>query len=249
MKKTSKINKEQYLELYNAGKSDMEISTIMKAPYRTISNFRKQILKLPLVQDNVKITKEQEEILLGTLLGDSTISFTHAQCRFPKLSFVHSEKQETYFKIKFEKLNVLLSSYLKREYKTTTVIKNRVCNVRPVLYAIGKNLKVLQEYRNTFYPNGIKIIPIKFLENTFTEISLAYLFMDDGNKNGKTINLNLQNFELENLIEFQSFLLRRFNLEFTIKKDKTLYLKQNSYIHFKSLVLPYITIDSLYKLS
>ena len=248
MKVNPKITKEQYLREYNTGKTDLEISQILKIPYRTVSSFRKNVLKLPLVRDNITITKEQEEILVGTLLGDSSICFTHSQCRFPNLTFSHSEKQELYFQNKFSSLSCLMSSQLKRHYNTTIVIKGKIANVKPVNYAIGKNLKVLQKYRDIFYPEGIKVLPIVFLEDSFTERSLAYLFMDDGNKNGKTINLNLQCFELKNLEEFVEFLQRKFDLTFTIKKDKTLFLKVKSIQQFKNLVLPYITLDCLYKI-
>lgn len=248
MKTNPKIKQDLYLKEYNLGKTDLEISKILKIPYRTISSFRKNTLKLPLVRDNITITKEQEEILIGTLLGDSSICFTHSQCRFPNLTFSHSEKQEVYFQNKFNSLNCLMSSQLKRHYNKTVFIRGKIANVRPVNYAIGKNLKVLQKYREIFYPEGIKIIPISFLENTFTEKSLAYLFMDDGNKNGTTINLNLQCFKTDNLLEFIFFLKRKFNLEFTLKTDKTLYLKNKSIGKFKELVLPYITTDCIYKI-
>lgn len=109
-------------------------------------------------------------------------------------------------------------------------------------------MKILIEYRELFYSENVKIIPINFLKENFTPQSLAYLFMDDGNKNGKTINLNLQCFEKENLIEFTNMLREKFNLEFNIKKDKTLYLRHRSREIFYNLISPFLTNDTIYKL-
>jgi len=103
-------------------------------------------------------------------------------------------------------------------------------------------------YQNIFYKNKIKIIPIEYLKQNFTNISLAFLFMDDGNKNGKTINLNMQSFTLDELNQFVNFLKDKFNLEFNIKKDKTLYLKYKSRTIFYNLVQDYIIDKMKYKL-
>jgi hypothetical protein len=73
--------------------------------------------------------------------------------------------------------------------------------------------------------------------------------MDDGNKNLGTINLNLQCFTLANLEEFVIFLKNKFNLEFIIKKDKTLYLRYNSRKTFYELINPYIIPSMMYKLN
>lgn len=243
------INKELFLKLYKEFKTDVEIAETLGVSKSTVCYFRKNILKLPQSRDTIQLTKDEEEILVGTLLGDSCISYTHSQCRFPKLTFSHSVKQNVYFLKKYALLNKLLSSYLVRQYHNKGIIKGKACNFHPVNYAIGRNLACLKQYRDIFYPAGIKIIPVEFLQHTFTAQSLAYLFMDDGCKNGKTINLNLQGFSNSDLKKFISFLDEKFDIEFLLKGDKTLYLRYKSRNKFYELIIPYITEDNLYKIA
>ena len=141
-----------------------------------------------------------------------------------------------------------MSSYGEYNYQSKMIIKGRECHVYPILHGVGRNLKCLVSLRETFYQNGKKLIPINYISNIFTAKSLAYLFMDDGCKNQNSINLNLQGFETENLQEFIKFLYNKFNLEFILKKDKTLYLRYQSVNNFLDLVTPYIINSMQYKL-
>lgn len=246
---TSKLDLEEIKNLHFQGKTDKEIAVALNYSPSSVTYVRRNILKLGTVYEDISISKEQEEILLGTLLGDSHIGYTHNRCRFPNITFSHCKKQELYAKTKFNKLGNLMSSITEHQYKTETVIQGKRCNVQPVLYAIGHNCKCLIKYRELFYnSNGKKIIPIEYLKEHFTAQSLAYLYMDDGCINQRSYNLNLQCFSIDELEEFAYLLKRKFNLEFILKKDKTLYLRYNSIDKFESLIKPYITKDMQYKI-
>lgn len=88
----------------------------------------------------------------------------------------------------------------------------------------------LKTFRDNFYVNNKKIIPIPVIKKYFTKISLYYMFMDDGSYdiNSNSYILNTQCFEKENLLDFCKILKEKFNLEFNIKSDNTLYLKHVS---------------------
>lgn len=237
-----KLTKESYLNLYLNGKSDLEIAKELGMSHGQVSKFRRNVLKIPLVRDIIELTKEEEEILVGTLLGDSNLLYIYSTMKKPAFSFTHTAKNEEYFMQKYNKLSKILSSFGRYASGKTGYSRNdRFC-------AIGKSLLCMNKYRHVFYPNNKKIIPIDFLNDKFTAQSLAYLFMDDGNRNSNTINLNLQCFEIENLNEFIEFMKNKFNLEFTIKKDKTLYLRYRSTEIFYNLVIDYISKDMQYKL-
>ena len=62
-------------------------------------------------------------------------------------------------------------------------------------------MKCLVELRNIFYPNNIKIIPMKYIFNNFTELSMYYLMMDDGSYDisNNSYIINLQCFSKDNL--------------------------------------------------
>lgn len=239
-----RIDRQEYLACYNKGLTDTEIAEKLGFAHTSVSKFRRKILKLPLVQDNIELTSFQKEVLTGTLLGDSTVRYVHSQCRHPNLTFSHTERHFEYFLKKYEIFNSLLSTYVKRKN-----IKHGYKSSRSYYQATGRNLKCLKSYRDIFYPSGTKIIPVSFLEKEFSECSLAYLFMDDGNSAGRTINLSLHCFELPNLKDFVELLFKKFNLEFTIKADKTFYLRQRSAETFYNLVKNNITECMKYKLA
>lgn len=246
---TSKLNIERIKELHLQGKNDKEIALILSYSPSSVHYIRRHILNLKPVLETIELSKEQEEILIGTLLGDSSIGYTHKKCRFPNLTYSHCEKQSLYAYTKYDKLKIIMSSITKHQYKTETVIMGKRCKVQPVLYAIGHNCKCLVKYRNLFYDkNGKKIIPLEYLKDNFTAQSLAYLYMDDGCLNQKSYNLNLQCFTEKELLEFIQFLKCKFDLDFILKKDKTLYLRYKSIAIFESLIKPYITQDMQYKL-
>lgn len=236
------LTKELYINLYDQGLTDLEIANKISMNFSYISKYRRKIMRLPLLKDTIKLTKVQEEILVGTLLGDSTIRFVHKKMKNSNLTFAHSPKFRQYFFLKYNNFSNIMSSWGEYNCKSKFVEGNK-------LVATGKALKCMNKYRNLFYSNNTKIIPIEYLRNNFTSLSLAYLFMDDGNKNSGTINLNMQSFTINELKEFVDFLKNKFNIEFTIKKDKTLYLRYKSRLIFNNLVKDYIIDEVQYKLN
>lgn len=245
----SKLNLEKIKGLHFQGKTDKEVANILGYSSSSVTYVRKNILKLGTVYEDLEITKDQEEILIGTLLGDSYIGYTHNKCRFPNVTFSHCEKQEVYARTKFDKLGSIMSSITKHQYKTETVINGKRCKVQPVLYAVGHNCKCLIKYRELFYNSkGKKVIPIEYIKEHFTAQSLAYLYMDDGCVNQKSYNLNLQCFTKEELEDFIYLLKKKFDIEFILKRNKTLYLRYNSIENFENLIRPYITEDMQYKI-
>lgn len=245
----SKLDVEKIKELYFKGHNDSEISKLLEYPKSSVTYVRRNILNLPKVLESISLTREQEEILLGTLLGDSYIGYTHSKCRFPNLTFSHCKKQSIYAHTKFKKLGIIMSSIKERQYKEETIICGKKCKIQPVLYAIGHNCKCLIKYRELFYnSDNKKVIPIEYLRHNFTAQSLAYLYMDDGCINQKSYNLNLQCFTEFELLQFSLLMKEKFDLEFIVKKDKTMYLRYNSIDKFESLIKPYITEDMKYKI-
>lgn len=236
------LTKELYIKLYNQGLTDLEIAKFLSMNFSYISSYRRNKMRLPLLRDNILLTKIQEEILLGTLLGDSSIRFVHKKMKNSNLTFVHSPKSRDYFFLKYNNFRNLMSSWGEYKCKSQFIKGNK-------LVATGKALKCMNKYRNMFYLNNIKVIPIDYLRDNFTKTSLAYLFMDDGNKNGNTINLNMQSFTLNELEQFVNFLRSKFGIEFTIKADKTLYLRYRSRLTFYNLVNSSVIEEMQYKLS
>jgi len=104
----------------------------------------------------------------------------------------------------------------------------------------------------SFYNNGQKIMPIN-LELYFTPLSLAILISDDGGYTNAGVKIATNNFNF-NEVEILANILRiKFNLDVTIQKIDlnnkfSIYIKKNSMIILRELVLHYMHKSMYYKL-
>lgn len=236
--------------MVNKGYTDFEIAEQIGCCEETIRKFR---IKHNIIRPNYRFSKEinisdtELEILVGTLLGDSSlIAKNTISARF---CCEHSCKQKEYVEHLYKVLpNLNLS--LKHRIVTNSIKLESSCS--PTLYNLYSK----------FYVNNVKIIP-EIIFNNFTERSLAYLFMDDGcaykHKNSLGI-YKIKGFEIatccftvSDLEKFKNFLNSKFDLHFKIgfhynkyydKKYPVLRLNSCDITHFTELVSPYI-IDSL----
>ena len=224
-----KYNDSQIIELHSSGLTDREIAEILGVTPNNLATKRRKLGLAPnkSKRDTHELTKEELEILVGTLLGDSTIRYVHNQCKYPNLTFTHGLNQEEYFNWITNKLTNLKSStgrYDSKYTRTNGKIAER-------LVYTGSNMLCLKELRSVFYTeDGKKIIPIEYIKNIFSELSLYCLFMDDGSYDTSSDSyiINTQCFSRENLEEFVCLLYNKFGLDFNIKSDNCLYLKHSS---------------------
>lgn len=157
--------------------------------------------------------------LIGMILGDGSMPFKKKEFRKGKLYLRHGGNQVNYVneKVKF------LERYLKPVSLREGVDKLGY----PYRYAYYNDEKLANIY-HLVYKDGRKSICGKLL-NRFTDVSLAFLYMDDGclslrKKNGRIssryISLNLQGFSFEEVKMFTVMLKQKFNLTFSITVDK-----------------------------
>ena len=107
-------------------------------------------------------------------------------------------------------------------------------------------------YRNNFYVENRKIVPVELLYEQFTAFSLAIWLMDDGAADGKQLRFNTQSFSVQENDILISFLRAKFGIEVRLNQDKNrprLRVKAASMNWLKELVKPYIIPSMLYKLS
>lgn len=223
-----KYNDSQIIELHSKGLTDREIAEIIGVSPNNMATKRRRLGLKPnkSKRDTYKLSKYEESILIGTLLGDATIRYTHNKCKYPNLTFSHCVKQREYFDWLTNKLKNLKASV--GEYKSKYIRTNGESTTR--LVYTGRNMKCLKDIRDIFYPCGEKIIPIEYIKDKFNEVSLYCLFMDDGSYdiNSHSFILNTQCFSKEDLEDFCEFLYDKFNLSFNIKADNSLYLCHKS---------------------
>lgn len=244
------LNKDKIKKLHSKGLNDNEIARELKASVNGIRYIRKNVLGLPHNIHTYSLTKDMISVIIGTLLGDAWVGYVYKGCKYPRYQTSHCEAQHDYLLNIYNELKPIMTSHIIELPKSKTVIHEKEF-IRQKSYVIGsRNCECLVPYREAFYPNGKKIIPMDFIKDKFTAKSLAYWYMDDGSldKNTHSYIFNTQCFSRENLEEFTFFLYNEFGLAFTIKKDKTLYLRHCSNKHFEELISPYLTPDMQYKL-
>jgi len=243
------LNIEKIIELHSLGLSNRKISKSLNYDEHAVGRKLKS-LNLTSNKSGSEIlflTREQKEVLIGTIMGDGCLKKAGNSTHY-KLSITHcdSQKEYLYHKASIFK-NICTDNAIHKNY-----VLNNYTNKFNNTYSLDtKHIKDLDYFAESFYNERKKIIPFNLLKEFFTEKSLAFLFMDDGNINGKSININICSFSEEQQLLFCNFLKDKFNLEFTLQKNrkyKRLYLRSKSVNKFIDMVYPYIIPSMLYKL-
>lgn len=240
-----RIDEELLIKYFKENKKDSEIAVILGCGKDGIFAARK---RLKLVRSfkfsegkDIKLTKEQEEILIGHLLGDGHMSKIGLN---PRVKIEQGERQKEYAYWKYLKFINLSSTF--KEYKRKTKDK-RNGNIY-ISYGcyLGANPNFLKYY-NLFYKDKVKIISEDIFEY-YTDLSLAVHFMDDGYKLKSGYGLATNCFSLEEIKIFQRFLWNKFKIETTIHTGNRIYVKSGSKRVFEEIISPYILDSMRYKL-
>lgn len=130
------------------------------------------------------------------------------------MNFAHSDAQEEYYLHKYSLFKIFegTSKYYEKEDRRTH-------NVYRKFTYTSRTHPILTDLHKIFYPDGAKIIP-ENIEDMFNEVSLAYLFMDDGSHHKNGYYISLCNFELDDLNRFAKFLRNKFGLNCSIHSQK-----------------------------
>jgi hypothetical protein len=203
------------------------------------------------------LTDIAKSILIGTLLGDSSITKYNRNCEAVKIlnstiTCGHSYKQREYtlyLKSLLEKEGLKVN-YTENPEAFTHVIGNRtcVCNGRCDI-RISRSI-TFNYWRDLWYPNNKKVVPTNIKEH-FTALSLAIWFMDDGSKNNCSYYLHTEGFNIEDVIFLQKLLLDKFGIHSSInmmKNKPTIYILAKSRELFTNIIKPYICESMRYKL-
>lgn len=234
--------------LVKEGKTNIEISKILKLSpttvrkYTVLNGLKTNSVKNKPIKETIKLSKEQEEIIFGSLLGDMCISKTQKSAR---LLISQGGKHEKYFDHLCKKFNNLIGAINKNKY-----FDNRTNKYYNKFSTKTLANKTYLEIYNIVYLNNIKTINDKWLNN-ITERSIAYWFMDDGSKNG-IFATNC--FTKDEVIKLKNMLKNKFNLNFRIKKvynknQWILCILPKSKQDFENLIRPYIIDSMKYKLT
>jgi len=225
-------------KLVQKGYSDIDISKMLKI---NRSSVNKICLKHSIKRNyKVKLTKKEKALLIGTLLGDASLSFLGKQTR---INFEHGHKQEDYCRWKAAQFKNL--SFKVKNVKRKTIDKRTNIYYKSTL-AFSKSTQTLNKWHKLLYKNK-KIIPEVLLEY-FNSLSLAVLYMDDGTKCSSSYSLATHCFDKKSLDIFNKMCMRKFGIQWNINKNHQLYLPVKYKKTFEKLVKPYMHPTMMYKL-
>lgn len=204
-------------------------------------------------KETLSLSEEQKDVIIGTLLGDSSIPLN---------------KGKPAYHIKFEQ-GELHKSYLFHLYS----IFEPFTGGPPDKRSIEKGKRFSYKFRtyrhkcfifyfNLFYQilpvkNGEKVEKIKRVPKNIhrflTPRALAYWFMDDGsiNTGKKSFTFHTQRFQKHECELLCQALKRNFTLGASVQKDDTqwkVYINVETSPQFLKLILPYLHESMLYKI-
>jgi hypothetical protein len=183
------------------------------------------------------INEIQKQMLLGTLLGDSSMSGGVFACG-------HSIKQKQLLELKSK---ILGSMIVKKE--------NRISGYGSKMIRIVSSKTPITHYlTNICIIDNKKTINNNWLKE-LTPLSLAFLYMDDGScsfsdKQKPRLRISLNNFCFDECLLFKNWLLNTYNIDSDIcdYKGCTIVLNKINTEKFFSIIFPYIPNDLQYKL-
>jgi LAGLIDADG DNA endonuclease family len=194
----------------------------------------------------IKLTPQQREVLVGIILGDGCLSPTRSG-RLATLIVGHSVKQEEYIKIQAHMFDVNKISPSKCFNKTTQKEYRG-------LYFKTKSTTDLLDLYHVFYPQGKKIVPDNISSLLSSPISLAYWIMDDGcfNKYDKRLSICTDCFSYEYHQKLVSAISNNFQIDAKIcryGKYFRLRFGQKDTRKASDLIRPYVIESMRYKLT
>ena len=238
--KIAKIDSAKFEELFNKGLSDRDLATELGMSYDGIYAHRVRHGYTRESRKEAKanqISEEQLQVLIGTILGDSTMERRSVNAN---LICGHNSEKAEYVHYKAHLLSSLnpkiseIHQYDKRTNKTyhRTVLR------------LPANPELNFLYESFYKPK--KVIPIELLSH-FSALSLAILFMDDGCGN-KNYTIATMCFERQQVEKFAEFLTQKFGLSCSVLGNNILYIKACSRNLFTQIVSPYMCDCMKYKL-
>lgn len=182
------------------------------------------------------------DLLCGKLLGDGCL--TKQQGRKPRLQFIHCKKDLGWSVRCYEQLSPFLPlnppSYRK-------IIDSRITIGYTESYMVqSRTSEVLCQLYEIWYPNLKKELPIAYIQEHFTDKSLAWWYQDDGHlkqQNGvpRKVILSTDNFSLMENQFLIDFLQMKYGLSFSLDgQNRLLLYDQFQILYFLKLVEPYI---------
>ena len=198
-----------------------------------------------------RLGKVQRKLIVGSLLGDGSLTIPVGKHGVPRLVFEHTSDQFPYLWFKYWVFKDLGGRVPQLRKKPSTDGK-LYQSYRWVSYRSSSFLFYFQQfYRMDALGQRRRQIP-KLIHRWLTKEALSIWFQDDGMKVGpNTYVLNTQAYRLQDHRILQQALERNFGLGTSVHKNKgsyQLYICASSGARFRQLILPYMVSCMMYKI-
>ncbi|MBI2338217.1 hypothetical protein HYU95_03440 [Candidatus Daviesbacteria bacterium] len=192
------------------------------------------------------LSKDQEEILVGLMLGDGCLELQHKN---PRLRVDHSMKQKDYIEWLYSQFKDFCNQ---RPHQLNRVDKRNGRIYDHYLLTTRTSL-AFRKYFNMFYAEKKKTIPKNLMDLLKSKLTLAVWYMDDGFKRGDCSSLYLctSGFKLEDQKFLQEILEKLYGFKTKIhfaSKNARIYFPVQFAKEFCNLVRPFILPQFTYKL-
>ena len=195
---------------------------------------------------NMKLTKRQQSIIVGKLLGDGHLE-TQTRGKTYRLKIEHSIKQKSYVDWLYNELQGWTTSQPKIKQNAS---KGKLYQK---YWFNSVSSGSLRFYAQQFYPHGKKVVP-KLIHHWLNPIAFAVWFMDDGSIKSKECSgkiLNTQSFDHQSIERLQQALQNNFDLRTTMRKQKEgkqIYIPASEIKKLRNIISKYVIPSMQYKL-
>ena len=201
--------------------------------------------EIRVLAESIKLTDQQEQILIGLLLGDGHLE-TQNQGRTFRLKVEHAISQKDYVDWLYDKFKNL--ALTKPQIKLQMVAGK----MREKYWFSTISTGSFRFYAQQFYVNRKKVVP-EIIAKFASPLSLAVWFMDDGSlksKHHRARIINTQCFDDISLKRLQT-MLEKFGIKTTLrqqKEGKQIYIPSTEIEKFVSIIKLYIHPTMEYKI-
>ena len=199
------------------------------------------------LENKNKLSKEQFQIILGGLLGDSNISPSRSKNLYSYI-FAHSGAQKEYAIWKASKLSNL--GHYDYVFKESEQYDSRTGNIYYSHRFYSYQLPVFKNLFNRFYihenDKNIKVVPN--IVNKLDALGLAIWYMDDGCRSRNTFYLCTEGFSGEENEKLVSMLKRNFSLNVHLANNNEICIPKEETPKFVALIEPYLLDMFKYKI-
>ena len=187
------------------------------------------------------LTSRQQQILVGTLLGDGCLA-KHG--RFHRLFVKHTFSQRGLAELKREAFGDFVWMQLHQ-------FDQRLGDHRyPCVQFVTRTSPAFSEWHQRFYEERRKVVPENVAE-MLTPLSMAIWFMDDGGADYAGLTFQTHNFALEEVEHLVVTLAERFEVRATIRANKgrwIIYIPSSDVGSLRSVIERHMLPELRYKL-